>query len=149
LRHRNYRLRGDSRTLPVRSEPNYTESNGVDDQGDTGKLYRCWNCGFICNADRDELGDEDTKAAISFQIYDQVYSSDNNNTTDGSTRQIGDIIHGHNSGVPLLQMLVIRTGHAIHQADAAGDNVAVQVNWEPDITGGCPFCGSRNWRGDY
>lgn len=149
MRHRNRRVRGDSRTRPVRYEDNYTESNGVDDRGDTGKYFRCWNCGFICNAERDELGDEDTKAAISFQIFDQEYSSDNNNTSDGSTRQIGDIIHGHNDGIPLLQMLVIRTGHVIHQADAAGDAVTIKSNWEPVITGGCPFCGTRNWRGDY
>ena len=24
---------------------------------DAGKYYRCWNCGFICNAERDTLGD--------------------------------------------------------------------------------------------
>ena len=146
---RTRRIRGDSRRIPVRSKDNYTESNGVDDRGDTGKLFRCWNCGFVCDSDKNELGDKESKSGVSHQIYDQKYSSDNSNTTDGSTRQIGDAIHGDNNGVPLLKMLVIRTGHVIHQSDAAGDNVTVQINWEPDITGGCPFCGSRNWRGDY
>ena len=143
------RTRGDSRRIPVRSRDNVTESNGIDDRGDTGKLFRCWNCGFPCNSDRDGLGDKDSKAAVSPQIYDQKYSSDNDNTTDGSTRQIGSPIHGDNNGVPLLRMLVVRTGHVIHKKDAAGDNVAIAHNWEPNVTGGCPFCGSRNWRGDY
>lgn len=146
---RTRKLRGNSRTLPVRSRDNYTESNGVDDRGDTGKYFRCWNCGFVCNSDRDELGDKDSKAAVSTQIYDQKYSSDNENTTDGSTRQIGSPIHGDNDGVPLLKMLTLRSGHVIHKKDAAGDNVKIRHNWEPKVTGGCPFCGTRNWRGDH
>lgn len=24
---------------------------------DDGKYYKCWNCGFICNATRDEVGE--------------------------------------------------------------------------------------------
>ena len=149
-RHKgNHRIRGDSRRIPVRSQDNLTESNGIDDRGDTGKLFRCWNCGFICDSDRDGLGDKDSMAAVSSKEYSPAYSSDNINTTDGDSRQFGDPIHGDNNGVPLLRMLTIRTGHIIHKKDAAGDNVGIMHCLEPNVTGGCPFCGSRNWRGDY
>ena len=40
------RLRKEKRTIPIR---------GIWE--DKGKYFRCWNCGFVCDSQRDSLGD--------------------------------------------------------------------------------------------
>ena len=55
-----------SRTLPVYGEG-----------ADKGKYFRCWNCGWICNVDRDELGDSDSGSGNDHTDYheDHYYST--------------------------------------------------------------------------
>lgn len=43
-RYSNRQLPRQKRTLPLYGE-----------KDDTGKFYKCWNCGFTCNAERDSL----------------------------------------------------------------------------------------------
>lgn len=91
-RHSSYsirRLPKQKRTLPIYGE-----------REDTGKWYHCWNCGFVCNIDRDRL------ATVSV---------------------------GSGSGVVVKETTIYI------------DDVAVIVKY-PDVTGGCPFCGSFNYR---
>ena len=43
--HYSKKLRGDKKTIRIR---------GVKE--DTNKYFRCWNCGFVCDSQRDSLG---------------------------------------------------------------------------------------------
>jgi hypothetical protein len=139
FRHRDRRTRipKQSRTIPVRGHKDY--GDGQDD----GKYWRCWNCGFICDVERDELGDSESTDGVSHRIYDALYTGgEDMNETDA-------MIHGDNNGVALLTMASARSGHVLLELDAAGDPMGVRLNWTPEIASGCPFCGTRNWRGDY
>ena len=138
-----------SRTIRVRGNPirGAYEAHGVGE--DSGKYFRCWNCGFICDVERDELGDSESRSGASSEIYAAQYSSDNINETDGSTRQVGTPIYGTSNGVPLLVIASLRTGHVVLENGADSSPKGIRLNWQPKITGGCPFCGSKNYRGDY
>lgn len=57
VRYNYRRIRGEKRTLPM-----YGEGD------DRGKYFRCWNCGFICNIDRDALGDGDGRSYTEFAV---------------------------------------------------------------------------------
>jgi hypothetical protein len=66
VRHDNRKLRGDSKTIP---------QWGSDERGDGedhGKWYECWNCGWLCNTDRDELGGPDSKSNITPEPFLEV-----------------------------------------------------------------------------
>ena len=132
-RARKTRIPKQSRTIPVRGHKDYGDGQ------DAGKYWRCWNCGFICDVERDELGDSESTDGVSHTIYNAQY-------TGGLTDAM---IHGDNNGVALLTMASARSGHVLLELDAAGDPKGVRLNWTPDVTSGCPFCGTRNWRGDY
>lgn len=79
------RLRRDKRTLSLYGE-----------KDDGGKYYRCWNCGFICNIERDQLAQ-------------------------------GNYDHG---GV----------------VTAAFTDTDLTTSYKPVVTGGCAFCGCRNYK---
>jgi rubrerythrin len=80
------------RKLPrqKRSLPIYGERE------DANKYWHCWNCGFVCNIQRDTL---DTGAHATAGVSVGTFTD-----TDGSTHYV------------------------------------------TTITGGCPFCGTRNWK---
>lgn len=125
------RRRKQSRTLPV-----------IGKGDDAGKYFRCWNCGFVCNVERDELGDRESTDGISYSIYDQKYSTDGSDT-------FGSSIHGDNDNIALLSMSVLGKGHICLENGADGEPKEIYQNWKPEIDSGCPLCGTKNWRGDY
>lgn len=139
-RNENKRVRKQSRTNPLRGHKDYAD--GRDD----GKYWRCWNCGFVCDVERDELGGGD---GVSHTVYEALYTGGPKKGANNTDYLETDAaIHGDNSSVPLLAIASGRTGHVLLQNDAAGDPQTVRVNWTPDVTSGCPFCDTRNWRGD-
>jgi len=126
---RQRRLRKESRTIPVK---------GSGD--DSGKFFRCWNCGFVCNVERDELGGRDSVGGISFEIYEER----------SSTIYPDGVEHGTDiDGFPLSKISVLGKGHISLKVGMDGLPQGVDKVWVPVITGGCPFCGTKNWRGDY
>lgn len=137
---RGRRPKKDSRTIPIRG--NADRGDGEDH----GRYYRCWHCGFICNVERDDLGDRHSVSGVTHEIYEQKYSTDPNPSAQGGA------IHGDNDGVPLINMTQLGKGPKAFVAmenDPAGDPKTIIYNWGPVIAAGCPFCGCRNWRGDY
>ncbi len=130
--NRSRKTRGDSRTIPLRDNPDY--GGGLDD----GKYWRCWNCHYICNVERDELGDDASKDGISYEVYD---SFDNDAVyKDAAT---------HEDKQLLLKLASIRSGHVLLQNNADGEPKTIRTNWTPVVAAGCPYCGTLNWRGDY
>lgn len=120
-RNRSRKLRKRSRTIPVK---------GFGD--DAGKYYRCWYCGFVCNVDRDALGDAETGSG--------EYHIDFAGRSDGS----GD------SSSP-LNTLALMDGHdvVLLELDSTGTPKTIYHEFQPKPSSGCPSCGSKNWRGDY
>jgi hypothetical protein len=85
-------------------------------------LWKCWNCGFICNEDRDD--------------HSGLTAGDNHTT-------IPQPAYGDS------QMLVLDVPyfyHVIMEQDINGDKVIMHDHLT-NITKGCPFCGTTNYKG--
>jgi hypothetical protein len=144
-RYRQRKIRKESRTLPMPGHVDYGDGK------DSGKYYRCWHCGVVCDIDREELGDGESKDGVSYTVYDAALSSDSQDSSENITPiHQGANEDGVNDDVYALStMLTVRTGHVIMENDAAGDPKTVRVNYTPDVSSGCWFCGTLNWKGDY
>ena len=119
------------RKIPKRSQTLPVPGKGDD----YGKYYHCWNCGFVCNVDRDELGDADSKAGDDHTDYHNLANP------DPYTDNIGRIatIRCYTEDVFVLQKLGLdgETPVLVEHANVS------------EVSRGCPMCGSTNWRGDY
>ena len=99
------KLPKEKRTIPL--------SGSLDDDS---KYFRCWNCNFTCNKERDivEHGDHGTGGVVPtfFAVDENLVDKDDTNiiTIGGETI----IVYGK--------------------------------HYYPNITKGCPFCGSTNYR---
>lgn len=128
------RLPKQFRTLPIPGHSDY--GDGLDD----GKYYRCGNpnCGFICNIERDELGDSETM--------------DGTTAMDYAFASLGSLDLGLND--PRCNMATlgndIPPSHVCLENDAAGDPKSIPHSYAANTTGsGCPLCHTKNWRGDF
>lgn len=116
-----------SRTLPI---------HGTGDDAD--RYFHCWNCGFVCDADRDELGDSDSYAGDDHAEYLRYAGPSTIPDNLGRTTPKSLCLGG-----PVQHFEVLT------KPDAAGDPKKVMYNIKSDVSSGCPFCGTKNWRGDY
>ena len=115
-----------SRTLPVYGEG-----------ADKDKYFRCWNCGWICNVDRDELGDSDSSAGDEHTDYHETHHCSTYDAPSDASRYA--TLGGDTGHYQVAQNIVTPDGEA----------ELVRHKYTSDISRGCPFCGSTNWRGDY
>ena len=122
VRHRPRRPKKESRRIPIWGSPE--RGDGLDH----GRYFECWNCGFVCDSDRDFLGDSESSARITPTAYNQ-------------TDEKGTAVY-HCQG----QLAMTNTNQT--DCEAAGGTWS-RVRYEPVVESGCPFCGSPNWRGDY
>jgi hypothetical protein len=122
--------RAYKKPLPRRSRTRPIYGRGDDRR----RFYRCWNCGFVCDSRRDELGDSDSNAGddhTDFNIHAQPDPQ-----LGGVAKQLclgGDIGHYH---------VAMKIG-----ADSEPQTIVHSL--KSDVSRGCPFCGTVNWRGDY
>ena len=116
------RLKKRSRTLPI-------PGRGEDE----GKYFHCWNCHFVCDKDRDELGDSATRGG------DHHLDAPN---------PIVNVPGGNTANQAVLGGSI---GHYHVAAIVGPDSVPREVrhNFKSDVSKGCPQCGSTNYRGDY
>jgi hypothetical protein len=120
------KLRKESRTLPLKGKGD-----------DAGKYFKCWNCGFICDSDRDELGDSESGAGDDHTDYHGLTTiAANPGTSDLVAKQI---CLGGNQHYQTLQSVLTLDG----------SNKQINHSHLSDVSRGCPFCGTTNWRGDY
>lgn len=117
VNHRSRRLRKEAKTKPVFGSH---ERGGGDDKG---KYYKCWNCGFICDKDRDALGGADSRDGVEPEAYTQLQD-------DVSTTAY------HCQGA---------AGADQATCEAAGGTWS-STRYKPNVSSGCPFCGSLNWK---
>lgn len=109
---RSRKPRKDSRTKKV---------HGTND--DAGKWYRCWNCDFLCNEDRDDLGGAADKDGVV-------------HTVQASTP--------YRVGIYTATLRSNTNTFAVVNPSQQAQNIHTPLS-----NSGCPFCGCRNWRGDY
>ena len=115
------KLPTERRTIPLRSNDRGSGRDKIDD----GKYFRCWNCGFICNIERDALSERGPGTIL----------------TDF------DIPAGTPYQDPEAIKLTGGMGYdfVLPKADANGDPVVVRQDYK--ITGtGCPLCHTRAWK---
>ena len=118
------------KTLPKRSRTRPVKGRGDD----RNRYFRCWNCGFICDSKRDELGDSDSWAGDDHTDYHSLAQANPQGTGPDKVCCLGgDIGHYH---------VAMRIG-----ADSEPKTIVHKL--KSDVSRGCPFCGTTNWRGDY
>lgn len=100
--------------------------------GDAGKWFKCRFCGFPVNIDRSPLLDTaDPGDNYPIQEYDGLTLS---------PQDTGDVRSA------FLTIDSLPTGITMMLVDAAGLAIAPHTSRYSDITRGCPFCGSTNWK---
>lgn len=122
-KYRTRKLPKQSRTIPMQ--------DGNPEVGfgkDIGKLYRCWNCGFPCRTDRDALGGERSVSGATQETYYAVSDPGVEN------RSVLDATE--------LEAISLQLG-------ADGNPIEISHPMKAEVSGGCPLCGTKNWRGDY
>ena len=119
------RIAKDSRRIQLWGDP--IRGDGQD----FGKWFRCWNCGFICNSERDALGDSQSRDGRVHKDYAQ--------NPDPGTVQKQATLGGPSN--------VFVASEQDSGGTAKGVRNAIMVS--SSASSGCPLCGSLNWRGDY
>jgi hypothetical protein len=122
--------RPHKKTLPKRSRTRPVPGRW----GDKGRYFRCWNCNWICDSQRDELGGSDSTAGDDHTDYHGIANEDPYTENAGRVLCLGgDIGHYH---------VAMRVG-------PDDEPKTIRHNLTSEISKGCPFCGTTNWRGDY
>ncbi len=128
----------DSRTIPLWDET---------EQGN-GTFYICWHCGFTCNDKRDSLGDESTPNGVTHSDFTvTARGAEPGPVGAGGVSEYRDAgalsANVMNSGISIRQVT------PVIQSDSNGDPMEPIHYFNVSTSGGCPFCGCKNYRGDY
>lgn len=120
------KLKKESRTIPL-------IGSGVGEADESGQFYKCWNCGWVCDVERDELGGSDDTVGLAIENYSVTSYPGSPGELTGQAVLGGDIEH--------FQVTL--------EVDADGVPLEIEEHWRAVSVSGCPMCGCRNWRGDY
>jgi len=96
---------------------------------ESGKIFKCWNCNFTCNTDRD----------------DDSGDTAGDNHTDYSSPALGFVENGEEDRMIVLDEYDFY--HTIMKVNADGSVSTIVHDHLTDISKGCPMCGSTNYRG--
>ena len=134
------RIPRDSRSIPVADET--AENNGT--------LYHCFWCVFTCNDQRDSVGGESTPNGVIHGDF-TVAAKAGEPGVYGATGGASEYRAG---GTPASSLMLsgINLTDRIGMVRASSDGTTPQVvvhNHTVSTNGGCPFCGCKNYKGDY
>ena len=115
------RLPKEKRSIPVWGAD-------LPDAKQSGLLWKCWNCGFVCNIKRDELGD-----GVGYIVTDEVRIK-NPRLGTGDKKDLSLSIDLYQAGAHLIQL------------DSNGDPVTIQRHMTQKVFAGCPRCGCKNYK---
>lgn len=118
---RSRKLKKEARTRPIPGHFDYGDGK------DSGKYYRCWNCGFPCDVDRDMLGGPDDRPNLNPEPYRLI-------------GQYGTNLRGGASD---------NSCSRDHLVDSMTGIGYTTYRYKVEVDSGCPFCGTLNWRGDH
>jgi len=146
---------GPQRKLPKQSRTIPVKGGGED----RGRYFRCWNCGFICDTQRDNLGGPASKGgAIPSEYALHAYGDYSTDSSTYPSRQTHPTLTQTVDG-GLSQYEVEYRGivlgdsiehfHTILRNDATDSAKSVRHTHYGNGKAGGPFCGSRTYRGDY
>ena len=129
------------RTLPVRGKGD-----------DAGRFYRCSNCGFVCDLDRDRLEGENAKAGNDTQIVITASDPANGIPLDYVAGLEFPFVFGSHFGRMQRAGVAVLSGdlnffHTAMEEAPDGDPQPIYHAMEPEVRYGCPFCGTTNWKG--
>lgn len=116
-RYRTRPVHGQKRSIPL----NEGDPHKADDT-DYKNWYRCWNCGFRVKYGRDSLGGERSQSGVGQEEYTPL--------PDQPISVVGGL-----DGSLVAQKL-----------DAAGNPLTSRVYYKATVSGGCPLCGTVNWK---
>ncbi len=133
----------DSRTIPLWDE---TEQ-------DNGTFYHCFWCKFTCNDKRDTLGDESTRNGVTHSDFTEI-------ALGATPGEVGAGGASEYRDAGLLSATVMNSGTSLMaggigfvtpvvRSDSDGNPVEPVHYFNVSTSGGCPFCGCKNYRGDY
>jgi len=105
--------------LPKRSKTIPVKGYGKDN----GRYFRCWNCGFVDDKDRNALGGSKERSGQTYGEAILLALEPSRGVLGGSINHFHTVVANNGNGVK----------HEIIPVD----------------TRGCSFCGTLNWRGDY
>jgi hypothetical protein len=114
------RLPKQRRTIPLPA----SDRNSGRELTDAGRYFRCWNCGFVCDVERDDLSD----------------------TGNGSNPvAVPEVSTGftYAEGADATKIVVHR--YRLSALDSSGDPVGIQHSFAVSGTG-CPLCFTRAWK---
>ena len=161
------------RTLPAkrsRRMPVYGKGD------DAGRYFRCWNCGFICDSKRDSLGGSDSaggdnhhdfalQAGASYRAglgprpvgtldvighyHVALKIKVQTNTTVTTVETVPDYLSFGTEPVTFGTEQLYFSSQTVTTSESTGIPESVYHHHKTNISAGCPFCGSTNWRGDY
>jgi len=136
-RYRKYdtrRLPKEKRTISLFGATSYINGRVVKDQSNV--FYRCWNCGFVCRTDRDQLGNGE-----GFYITDEADKYSYNQGAAAFQYPCS------NASEQAIQ-IVVRTPSTVMmmQLDDLGKPVTIEHNNIQVVTSGCPACGCRQYK---
>ncbi len=118
----NRRVPGTKRTIPVK---------GIGEDEDL--YFRCWYCGFVDKADRNELGGELSRSGLQHEDHNLVARGANGS---GDPRTIVSMLSGFSSLM-----------HATKGLELGADGEPKGILHSHLAKGsGCSFCHSRNWK---
>jgi len=127
-----------NRYAPIRTTRLRREKRALPQQGyleDSNRWWRCWNCGFLINEDRTALGGDESHSGVTPVQYSEApdFSTDWG-SGEGALRTMI---------VPDVSGTIDVTLRAL---DQAGIPIPAPVSFKPDVSSGCPLCGTLNWR---
>jgi hypothetical protein len=120
MRQKKTTLSKQRKTIPLPA----TDRTSGRDRIDSGRYYRCWNCGFICDVDLNALSEQGNGS------YPEAY-------TDAASET--GAYGGY--GSPIITI----DGDTLPKSDADGNPVTVVHKFEAGGTG-CPLCFTRSWK---
>ena len=115
----------------------------------SGKRFRCWNCGFVCNTDREKTGD-----GVGYHVQD---------VTDPETTLLPDYSGSavtytgtqysawQNKGTGDSRDISLSIDNDktifMSELDANGDKKVMSHNFTSIVSAGCPHCGCKTYNG--
>ena len=144
-----FRRRQAAARKPRRPRDSRTVIVGDETDQDNGILYHCWWCGFTCNDSRDIEGGDNTPNQISYQDFTEPAlggSPGINGLTPGGSEY-------KDGGAPSMQLMLsgieLTDRIALVRLGIDGNPQTVVHNFTATPSGGCPFCGCKNYKGNY
>jgi len=121
-------IRYDRRKLPQEKRTIPVWGADLPDAKQSGILFTCWNCGFLCNITRDELGD-----GVGYIVTDEIRIKTPRLGT-GDIKDLSLSIDPFQAGVHLMQL------------DPSGAPVTILRQMTQKVFAGCPRCGCKNYK---